>query len=105
MRCVWSGHPMWESCSGDATSFLRTAKGTLWPFCDACTEHHKVRSMRSYAEGGLATATMVKAQFDISINDPEALAAFAAQDPSKIGEVVENATRMWKTVQRLKGAL
>lgn len=82
--CAFFGHGHRAGiCQEAATSFFRTAKGTLWPLCPACCDRHKTVSVQMLRQGRLPTATVTRATFDIPI-DAESLATFRAQDPSRI---------------------
>ena len=75
-------------CLGVASSFFRTAKGTIWPLCSACLDRHKSISVNLLRDGQLAIAPFVEATFDIPLDDPETLAAWRVQDPERILDVI-----------------
>jgi len=92
--CAFFGHgPRADICQETATSFFRTAKGTLWPLCPACCERHKTVSIQMIEQGRLPATTVTRATFDIPI-DAESLAAFRAQDPSRIQTTLDQANEM-----------
>lgn len=85
LACALFGHVhRADICQKAATSFFKTAKGTLWPLCPACCERHKTVGTQMFKKGRLPTTTLTQATFDIPIDDAESLAAFRAQDPSRI---------------------
>lgn len=87
--CAFKSHTCRaDVCQGEATSFFRTAKGTHWPLCPACSDRHKDISVSLAKDGKLAVGPIAGAIFDIPLDDPEALAAWRAQDPQRIQEVI-----------------
>ena len=87
--CAFKGHTCRaDICLGDAASFFRTANGTMWPLCHACSDKHKDISLNLAKGGQLAVGPLVGATFDIPLDDSEALTAWRAQDPERILEVI-----------------
>jgi len=92
---------MWRSsCLGRATGFLRTAKGTIWPLCEACSEHHKTITVQSISKGHLPANSLVDAEFDIPLDDPETLVAYKQQGQSTIREIQGDAAELWNELHR-----
>lgn len=88
--CVFRGHACRANiCQGTATSFFRTAKGTLWPLCPACSDRHKEISVSLVKDRKLAVAPIAEATFDIPLDDPDALATWRAQDPRRILDTIQ----------------
>lgn len=84
LACAFYGHgKRADICQKEATSFFRTAKGTMWPMCPACSDRHKMVGTKIIGRGLISTDMMTEATFDIPIND-ESIAAFRAQDPERI---------------------
>ena len=93
--CAFNGHVCRRSvCKGKATSFFRTAKGTLWPLCDACNDRHKIVGAGMVKRGHPVTAKVIKASFDIPIDNEAVRTEFEAQDPEVITSVVRAADEM-----------
>lgn len=87
IRCVFEGHAhRRDICQGEAQSFFRTAKGTLWPLCQPCAERHKEMILQIATDGTLNVETAV---FDIPIDDPDAVQAWKEQGPEKIQKVIQ----------------
>jgi hypothetical protein len=85
--CAFDGHiQRAKICQGEATSFFRTAKGTLWPLCTACAEQHK-KVILAIAHG-VDPNKLIGATFDIPIDDPEAVKMFKDQDPEIIRRII-----------------
>jgi len=80
-----------DICEGTATSFFKTAKGTIWPLCRACTDQHKKMAAKLVANDQIEVLTAVGASFDIPLDDADTLAAFRAQDPQRIQRVLDAA--------------
>lgn len=90
IRCAFEGHKCRAAiCQGRATSFFRTAKGTIWPLCTACSDRHKTVSTSLAQNGRLEVDMVVRAQFDIPINNEVTRQAYASQDPERIRHVIE----------------
>lgn len=89
IHCAFHGHIQRASiCQGEARNFFVTAKGTVWPLCEACAQRHKELVLRVAKNGGLDAENAAKAVFDIPLDDPEALSVWKAQDPEKIQRVI-----------------
>jgi hypothetical protein len=88
--CAFRGHSCRaDICQGTATSFFRTAKGTLWPLCPACSDRHKDISVSMVKDRKLAVVPIAEATFDIPLDDPEALAAWRVQDPRRVSDMIQ----------------
>lgn len=80
-----------DICEHKAAFFFKTAKGTIWPLCRACSDRHKETAVQLVADQRIEVLTAVGATFDIPLNDTETLAAFRAQDPQRIQRVIDKA--------------
>lgn len=99
--CAFRGHSCRaDICQGTAVSFFRTAKGTLWPLCQACSDKHKDISVSLVKDGKLAVIPIAEATFDIPLDDPEALAAWKAQDPRRILDTIQAVDDLHAEVHR-----
>lgn len=78
-----------DVCQGTAVVFFKTAKGTIWPFCQGCATRHKETAVQLVASQTIEVLDAVGAAFDIPIDDEETLAAFKAQDPKRIQRVIQ----------------
>jgi hypothetical protein len=89
INCAFHGHVQRaNTCEGAAQSFFRTAKGTLWPLCGACAQRHKELVLKVAQSGGIDAENAAGAVFDISLDDPDTLAGWEAQDPEMIQRVI-----------------
>ena len=89
--CAFDGHAQRASiCRGEATSFFRTAKGMLWPLCQACSDQHKKLVLDLAKDGPVKVEHLIGATFDIPLDDPETLLAWRAQDPEKVQSVIRS---------------
>ncbi len=96
IRCAFDGHVQRSNiCQGEATSFFRTSKGTLWPLCKACSDRHRKLVLQVAQQGGIDAKNAAGATFDIPLDDPEASEAFLSQDPDKIEKVIEAVDAAW----------
>lgn len=96
IRCAFEGHRCRATiCKGRAASFFRTAQGTVWPLCEACAERHKSVGMAMVQGGRLEVDKIVRAQFDIPIDDEAARHSFAVQDPERIRQVIDIVDMMY----------
>lgn len=96
IRCAFDGHTQRASiCQGEATSFFKTYKGTLWPLCPMCSDRHRDLVLKVAQRGDINAAIAAGATFDIPLDDPKALAAWKAQDPEKIQKVIRAVDVMW----------
>ncbi len=87
--CAFKGHGQRATiCEEQATSFFRTAKGTLWPLCRPCAERHKQLSLDLAKSGRLAIGSVAGAIFDLPLDDAEVLATWEAQDPQRIEAII-----------------
>jgi len=87
--CAFHGHAQRaDICEGQATSFFRTAKGTLWPLCPPCAERHKQLILDLTRRQKIPVGSVAGAVFDIPLDDAEVLAAFQAQDPKRVEAVI-----------------
>lgn len=86
--CIFKKHSCREACEGDATTFFQSARGTVWPLCDACAEQHKTVSVRLAKQGRLAALPVAGATYDIPLDNPEILRIWNAQDPKKVLGIV-----------------
>jgi len=78
--CAFHGHSQRSRiCQGKASSFFRTAKGTLWPPWSACADQHKKLILRVAQYSGVDVNKIIEASFDIPLTDPEALRAYLVQ--------------------------
>jgi len=92
ITCAFQGHPQRVAiCQGKAKSFFRTAKGILWPLCQACSDQHKKQVLDlAQKEGGPIQVDHLKgALFDIPLDDYVTLTAWNLQDPRLIQEVIQ----------------
>jgi len=87
--CAFHGHVQRaNTCEGQAASFFRTAKGTLWPLCPSCAERHKQLILDLAKKQKLPVGSLAGAVFDLPLDDDEILAAWKAQDPQRIEGVI-----------------
>lgn len=87
--CAFKGHVQRANiCEEQATTFFRTAKGTLWPLCRPCAERHKQLSLNLAKSGKLAVGSVAGAIFDLPLEDPGVLATWEAQDPQRIEAII-----------------
>jgi len=88
--CAFKGHIQRANiCQGEAKSFFRTAKGVLWPLCQACADKHKQLVLGATKEGNIRLENLAGAVFDIPLDDTESLTAYQAQDPDKIRRIIQ----------------
>jgi len=89
IRCSFEGHACRKAiCQGEAASFFRTAKGTVWPLCEACGQRHKTVGMAMVQTGRVEASMVVEAKFDIPLEDEGTRKAFEDQDPGRISHVI-----------------
>lgn len=99
--CAFDGHAQRSAiCQGEAKSFFRTAKGTLWPLCDACAAQHKKLVLDIAKSGSIKVEALAEAVFDISLEDPDALAAYQAQDPEETTDIIRTVDETWAAYSR-----
>lgn len=90
--CAFDGHLYRaDICQGKAESFFRTARGTVWPLCPACSAQHKKTMVTLVEHHAIDTNMACGATFDIPLDDRETLASFQRQDPRIIEAVIEQA--------------
>jgi len=90
IECVFSGHSLREGlCDGKATSFFRSAKGTVWALCTSCADQHKRVSIGLAKQGRLAIKPLAGATFDIPLDDPETLAIWESQGPETVQGIIQ----------------
>jgi hypothetical protein len=93
LRCAFDGHVHRKDiCQGEATSFLRTPRGTLWPFCVPCADRHKTLVTEMIGTK-IDHRHVVATTFDIPITD-ELVEQFRTQDPDDIRRVLARADAM-----------
>lgn len=93
IRCAFDGHVhRADICDGDAVTFLRTPKGTLWPLCAPCNERHK-KLLLNMVGTQLDYAHVIATSFDIPILDV-LVEEFRGQDPDDIRKVLARADAM-----------
>jgi len=94
--CAFNGHIQRASiCQGEAKSFFRTAKGTLWPLCEACADKHKQLVLNVAKDGTIRPENLAEAVFDIPLDDADALASYQAQDPDKLRRIIQAIDDAW----------
>lgn len=89
LPCAFDGHAhRADICEGVAVVFFTTAKGTIWPLCQACSNRHKKVCAEMAQTGRIPQTDYTQARFDIPLEDPETLQAFASQDPRRISKIL-----------------
>ncbi len=78
-----------DICQGTAVVFFKTAKGTIWPLCRACSDRHKELMVQLVADQRIDVPTAVGATFDIPLDDAETQEAFKLQDPQRVRRVID----------------
>ena len=92
LRCAFDGniHRV-DVCQGTAIVFFKTAKGTIWPLCQGCSDRFKESAVQLVADQRIEVLTAVGATFDIPLTDAETLEAYENQDPRRIPRVIGQA--------------
>lgn len=94
LRCAFYGHiHRKDICEGEATSFLRTPRGILWPFCTPCADRHKKLVTEMVGTKAIDHRHVVATEFDVGITD-ELVEQFRKQDPDEIKRVLDRADAM-----------
>ena len=84
-----------DICQGIAVAFFKTAKGTVWPLCTACSDRHKEMMAQLVAKQHIDINTAVGAVFDIPLTDAATLQAFQEQDPQRVQRIIAMADDMF----------
>jgi len=101
IRCAFHAHAQRAViCKGEATSFFKTQKGTLWPLCGPCSERHRQIVLEVIKVGGVHVDAAAAAVFDIPLDDPETLATFRLQDPKALQRVIQAVDERWLDEER-----
>jgi hypothetical protein len=91
LRCAFDGHiHRADICQGRATSFLRTPRGVIWPFCTPCADRQK-KLVSEMVGTRIAAHHVIATTFDIPITDETAQEQFRTQNPEKIRAVLARA--------------
>lgn len=89
LPCSFDGHAhRAEICQGTSTVFFKTAKGTIWPLCPACSKKHQEVAAALVKSGSVPESDSSGAQFDIPLSDPQTLQEYAAQDPERVAAII-----------------
>lgn len=89
LPCAFDGHAhRADICQGVAVVFFRTAKGTIWPLCRACSNRHREVCFKMARDGVIPETDYTEARFDLDLDDSETLAAFKAQGPERIAQIL-----------------
>lgn len=78
-----------DICQGVAVVFFKTAKGTVWPLCQACSDRHKEMMVQLVEDRRIEVPTAVGAMFDIPLTDEETLETWKQQDPQRVQRVID----------------
>ena len=89
LPCSFDGHAhRAEICQGTAAVFFKTAKGTIWPLCAACSKKHQEVAQALAQNGGIQASDLSGARFDIPLTDPQTIQEHADQDSDRVSGII-----------------